>query len=134
MGGFVYILRCADQSYYTGSTSKPLDERVAEHQAGAYDTYTASRLPVTLVYSEEFGDIRDAHAAEQQIKGWSRVKKESLISGRWDLVSFHAKRPTARVTRHGSRLASRAPHHDTSVTHGRHPEVRAQRASKDDGK
>jgi len=84
MGAYrVYILRCADGSYYTGSTSD-LPLRVAQHQAGSYAGYTATRLPVTLVYSQEFSDPNEAVSAERRIKGWSRAKKEALIAGDWE--------------------------------------------------
>ena len=110
VGGWVYILRCADDSLYVGSTShEAVELREAEHNSGVFGGYTLSRRPVKLVWAEHFEDLRDAHAAERRLKGWSRAKKEALITGRWDLVRYLAKRPTAR---HGSRLASRAPHHD----------------------
>ena len=80
MSAFVYILRCADGSYYVGSArGATLDKRVGEHQGGEIDGYTSTRRPVTLVFSEQFDRITDAIAAERRIKGWSRVKKEALI-------------------------------------------------------
>lgn len=81
MGAWLYILKCADGSYYTGTTRADLDKRVAEHQAGTFEGYTSTRLPVVLVYSEFFERITDAIAAERRIKGWSRAKKEALIRG-----------------------------------------------------
>ena len=82
MGAFVYMLRCADGSYYVGSaTGEDLSKRIAEHQAGAYPGYTFTRRPVELVWSEHFVQITDAIAVEQKIKGWSRAKKQALISG-----------------------------------------------------
>jgi putative endonuclease len=80
MGACLYILRCADGSYYTGTTRAELEKRIAEHQAGYFDGYTSTRRPVTLVYSEYFDRIVDAIAAERKIKGWSRAKKEALIA------------------------------------------------------
>ena len=78
---YVYILRCADGSYYTGSTDD-LSKRVGQHQDGATPTaYTFSRRPVELVWSEEVETYREALAHEKQIKGWSRAKKEALIRG-----------------------------------------------------
>ena len=91
-GVFVYILRCADGSYYTGSARDGLDKRIAEHNSGRYGGYTAKRRPVTLVYSQEFQRITEAINAERQIKGWSRAKKESLIRGDFDALPFLAKR------------------------------------------
>jgi putative endonuclease len=77
----VYILRCSDGAYYVGSAQHGLERRVAEHNAGSYDGWTARRRPVTLVYSEEFGTLIEAFEAERRLKGWSRAKKEALIRG-----------------------------------------------------
>lgn len=82
---WVYILRCSDGSYYTGSTSD-LELRVAEHHAGTFGGYTASRRPVVLVFSVEAATQDEAFRFEHQVKGWSRKKKEALIAGRWDLL------------------------------------------------
>ena len=81
MNAFVYILRCADGSYYIGSTRTSLEERIAKHDAGHYGGYTLKRRPVTLVWHQDFDRITDAIAAERQVKGWSRAKKEALIRG-----------------------------------------------------
>jgi predicted GIY-YIG superfamily endonuclease len=81
MDAFVYILRCRDGRYYVGSARGDLDHRVAEHNAGAYGGFTQHRRPVTLVFSQRFTRIEDAIAAERQIKGWRRAKKEALIRG-----------------------------------------------------
>ena len=83
---WVYILRCADGSYYTGMTSQ-LEERFIEHQSGRFPGYTFSRRPVELVFAEEFQDARLAASTERQIKGWTRAKKEALI--RRDMDSLH---------------------------------------------
>src|SRR6266508_3082334 len=80
-GAYLYILRCVDGSYYTGTARSGLEQRVAEHNAGTYGGYTAQRRPVVLVYSQWFERITDAIAAERQVKGWSRAKKEALIRG-----------------------------------------------------
>jgi putative endonuclease len=96
-GAFVYILRCADNSYYIGSaTGDDLSKRIAEHQTGAYPGYTSSRLPVTLVWSEYFIRITDAIATERKIKGWSRAKKEALIKGDWNSVQSLSRRRGGR--------------------------------------
>jgi putative endonuclease len=93
MGAFVYMLRCADGSYYVGiATGDDLTVRIAEHQAGTYPGYTSSRLPVELVWSDHFERITDAITAERQLKGWSRAKKEALIKGDWNSVQRLAKR------------------------------------------
>ena len=94
MGAWLHILRCADGSYYTGTTRTDLEIRVAQHQTGHFGGYTATRRPVVLVYSEYFDRIVDAIAAERQIKGWSRAKKEALIAGRFDLLRALSRRRT----------------------------------------
>jgi putative endonuclease len=91
-GAHLYIVRCADGSYYCGTTRQELELRVAEHNAGYFGGYTATRLPVTLVYSQWFERITDAIAAERQVKGWSRAKKEALIRGDFDALRMLAKR------------------------------------------
>jgi len=79
MSYFVYILKCADGSYYTGS-SADLSKRLFEHQQGVQSSaYTFSRRPVELVWSEEVETYNEALLHEHQIKGWSRAKKEALI-------------------------------------------------------
>ena len=77
---YVYILKCADGSYYTGST-KDLELRLWEHQNGLGANHTAKRLPVELVYCEECNRVDDAYFREKQVQGWNRKKKEALISG-----------------------------------------------------
>ena len=81
MSAFVYMLRCADGSYYVGSTRGALEDRIAQHNAGTFDGFTSRRRPVTVVFEQEFDRITDAIAAERQLKGWSRAKKEALIRG-----------------------------------------------------
>ena len=80
-GAYLYIVRCADGSYYTGTTRDELEYRVAKHNSGYFDGFTASRRPVVLVFSQWFERITDAIAAERQVKGRSRAKKEALIRG-----------------------------------------------------
>ena len=77
----VYILRCADGSYYTGLTKQSIEARVWKHNNLPDEkSYTAKRRPVTLVFTESYDRILDAIAREKQIKGWSRRKKEALIN------------------------------------------------------
>ena len=102
----VYVLRCADGSYYVGKTQKGLEARIGEHNAGVYPGYTAKRRPVVPVWAQEFERYDDACAAERRAKGWSRAKKEVLIRGDWNGVSWWAKRPSVRA--HPSR---RVPRH-----------------------
>lgn len=76
---FVYVLRCADGSYYVGKTHNLLT-RLAEHQSGVGADYTALRRPVEMVYAEEHFTVRGARNREVQLKRWSRAKKEALIT------------------------------------------------------
>ncbi len=78
MKGYMYILECADGSYYTGSTNN-LELRLAQHQAGEGANHTKKRLPVKLVYFEEYSRIDEAFYREKQVQKWSRKKKEALI-------------------------------------------------------
>jgi predicted GIY-YIG superfamily endonuclease len=87
---WVYLLRCADGSYYAGHTDD-LDKRIGEHTAGTCGGYTATRLPVELAYSQECATRIEALTAERQIKGWSRAKKAALIRGDWGEISRLAK-------------------------------------------
>jgi putative endonuclease len=97
MPAFVYILRCADGSYYVGSSrGESLEKRLGEHQAGTYAGYTSSRRPLMLVWSEPFERFDEAVACERRLKGWSRAKKEALIRGDWDGLQAAAKRPGAQ--------------------------------------
>lgn len=90
MAFWTYMLLCSDSSYYTGHTEN-LDHRIADHQAGRFPGYTHKRRPVRLVWSQEFPTRHEALAAERQIKGWSRAKKEALIDQRWDELSRLAR-------------------------------------------
>ena len=86
MSFWVYILRCADGSYYVGHTDDP-EMRIAAHQSGVMAGYTRSRRPVQLAFAEEFASRDDAFLRERQIKSWSRRKKQALIEGDWDVLS-----------------------------------------------
>ncbi len=86
MRGFMYILECSDGSYYTGSTND-LDLRIAQHLAGEGANYTKRRLPVKVVYFEDFQNIEDAFLREKQVQGWSRRKKKALIAGMSEKLS-----------------------------------------------
>lgn len=80
MNSYMYILRCSDGTYYTGST-KDLERRLNEHQNGQGANHTKKRLPIELVYYEIFDRIDDAFYREKQVQGWNREKKEALING-----------------------------------------------------
>jgi putative endonuclease len=90
---WVYILRCSDGSYYTGHTDN-LEKRITEHQAGESEGYTLTRLPVALMFSQDFPTRDQALACEIQIKGWSRKKKEAMMREDWSEVSRLAKSPS----------------------------------------
>jgi len=102
---YTYMLRCADGKYYVGHTDD-LDARVAQHQSGAIPGYTRDRRPVELVWAERFPDRDGAFAAERQIKGWGRAKKEALIRGDWEEISRLASRA---VLRDAASTSSAAP-------------------------
>lgn len=87
----IYMLRCADGSYYTGLTKRPIEERVGEHNAGVVPGYTCTRRPVELMFCEVFDRIDQAIPRERQIKGWSRKKKEALIRGDYEGLPALAK-------------------------------------------
>ena len=89
---FIYILKCSDDSYYTGVTSN-LEKRLFEHKNGIHiDSYTYKRRPIELVFYAEFTDINFAIEKEKQIKKWSRAKKEALINDEYDLLPNLAKK------------------------------------------
>jgi predicted GIY-YIG superfamily endonuclease len=88
---YVYILKCKDRSYYTGHTDD-LEKRLSEHKSGLIDCYTFNKRPVQLVYFQEFTTRYEALCAEQQIKRWTRKKKEALIKEDWQLVSLLSKK------------------------------------------
>jgi putative endonuclease len=103
-GSFLYILVCGDGSYNVGSTSRSLEERIGEHNAGTFDGYTARRLPVALAFHQAFDRIEDAIAAERQVKGWRREKKEALIRG--DYPSLPALASRAKRAQSGATTQS----------------------------
>lgn len=88
---FVYILKCNDKSYYIGVTNN-LEARLYQHNEGLdKNSYTFTRRPVRMVYSEFFIDIREAITREKQLKKWSRKKKEALINENWELIKEFAE-------------------------------------------
>ena len=85
---YVYILKCSDNSYYTGITNN-VNKRFKEHQFGnKEDSYTFKRRPLVMVFYQEFNDVLQAIYFEKKIKGWSRAKKEALISGNFDMLQI----------------------------------------------
>ncbi|RRD48238.1 GIY-YIG nuclease family protein [Arachnia propionica] len=92
---WVYILQCADGSHYVGST-KNLELRLEQHVTGRGAAYTRRRLPVQLVWCQEFNRIDEARALEKQVQNWSRAKRVALIEGRYDDLPALARRRGAR--------------------------------------
>lgn len=91
---WVYMLRCADGSYYIGKyQGADLERRIWEHNNKLYpNAYTSKRLPVTLVWSEWFSRYDEAVVTERQLKGWSRAKKEALIRSDWEGIQKLSQR------------------------------------------
>ncbi len=110
---YTYLLRCADGHYYCGHTDD-LDSRIAQHQGGAIPGYTQKRRPVALIWADRFPDRDSAFAAERQIKGWSRAKKEALVRGDWETLRELAKRKP--VLRDAASPGSAAPQDERSGT------------------
>ena len=107
MSAYLYMLRCADGSYYVGTTIGSLERRIAGHQTAAYGGYTAVRRPVELVFQQHFERLEDAAAAERRVKGWRREKKEALI--RADFAALpNLSRRGAKAARPSTRRAQRA--------------------------
>ncbi|MDX9846862.1 MAG: GIY-YIG nuclease family protein [Tenuifilaceae bacterium] len=88
---YVYILKCNDNSYYTGVTNN-IERRLAEHESGYNETcYTYKRRPVQLVFFETFPTPMSAIRFEKQVKRWTRAKKEALIERNWQRLHELAK-------------------------------------------
>lgn len=91
---FVYILKCSDDSFYTGITNN-LERRLYEHTVGIdKEAYIFKRRPVALVWFEMFTDPTQAILIEKKIKGWSRRKKQALIDEDWDRLVQYSKNYT----------------------------------------
>ena len=99
MKGYMYILECADGTYYTGSTNN-LEKRLWEHNNFMGANYTKKKHPSRLVYFEEYQRIDAAFYREKQVQGWSHAKKKALIDGE------HGKLPELAIAYRD--LASRA--------------------------
>jgi putative endonuclease len=82
----MYILLCSDGSYYTGSTND-IEVRLYQHKNGEGANYTKKRLPVKLLYYEEYPRVDYAFDREKQVQGWNRKKKEALMEGKIELIS-----------------------------------------------
>jgi predicted GIY-YIG superfamily endonuclease len=94
---FTYILRCADETLYVGHT-EDLASREQTHNEGKGAKYTAPRRPVRMVYAEEHASVERAIAREQQLKRWSREKKEALIRDDRTALDWLSHRPSKATT------------------------------------
>ena len=126
MSFYAYLLRCSNGAYYAGHTDD-LTARIDAHQTGAMGGYTSRYRPVELVWSQDFPDRDSAFAAERQIKGWSRAKKEALIRGDWDGVHLLAMRTP--VLRDESSTSSVSPQDERSWLETAPPEERLSERS-----
>jgi len=110
MAFYVYMLLCSDDSLYIGHTDD-LETRFSAHRTRRYCGYTAKRLPIKLIFHEQFATRDEAFAAERRIKGWSRAKKLALARGEWDrVVQLAAVRSPDRVnTRSVSSCSTHGP-------------------------
>jgi putative endonuclease len=88
---YVYILKCADRTFYVGMSNDPVT-RFAAHLDGSASRFTSVRLPVEMVYVEELDSLQAAVARERQIKRWTRAKKEALVSGDKDSLRKLSRR------------------------------------------
>jgi tRNA/rRNA methyltransferase len=95
---WAYVVRCADDSYYAGHTDN-LERRIGQHNLGEISGYTQTRRPVTLMWCQDFGSRQEALAAEFQVKGWSRRKKEALAREDWADLHDAAIPPRERALR-----------------------------------
>lgn len=109
MKAWVYILRCSDGSYYTGSTNN-LELRLAQHAAGEGGQWTRSRLPVHLVFAQDFPSEHQAFLCERQIKGWSRAKKEALTRSDFEALVELSQSSIARQEGGVEQLAAADSH------------------------
>ena len=120
MGFWIYILECADKSYYIGHTDN-LEKRLYEHEQNLFKCYTSKRIPVRLVYSCEFETRGEALGRERQIKGWSRRKKQALIAGDWcNLVEYSMGRAVCPSTSSGRTEETLSPFVVSLSNHERH--------------
>ncbi|HTH28515.1 MAG TPA: TrmJ/YjtD family RNA methyltransferase [Sphingobium sp.] len=119
MAFHVYILRCADGTYYCGHTDQ-LEQRIGQHKSGEIRGYTSERRPVEFMWAAEFESRAEALSAEIQIKGWSRRKKEALIAGDWSgLKAASVSRSAPASASLGSALRLRSGRTGVGDTEGR---------------
>ncbi|WP_322410520.1 GIY-YIG nuclease family protein [Microbacterium invictum] len=92
---YMYILECSDRSTYVGST-RDLGLRLVQHNEGMGSEYTKRRLPVRLLYVEEFENVADAFRREKQVQRWGRAKRLALVHGRLDSLNALSRKPPRR--------------------------------------
>lgn len=104
---YMYILECSDRTLYVGST-RDLERRLWEHNEGNGSMYTSTRVPVRLLYFEQFDRVEDAYRREKQVQGWSRAKRLALVKGTTEKLPTLSKKPrrmlepdVSRETRRG---------------------------------
>jgi predicted GIY-YIG superfamily endonuclease len=90
MSFWAYMLHCRGGAFYVGHTDD-LERRIAQHENGTIKGFTSDRLPVKLVWSQEFSTRFEAKETERQLKGWSRAKKMALLRRDWARVSKLSK-------------------------------------------
>ncbi|EIL93624.1 MULTISPECIES: GIY-YIG nuclease family protein [Rhodanobacter] len=86
----LYILECADGSFYIGHTDD-LDKRMEQHDQGKGCVYTSTRRPLKLIHTQGFETRYEALTMERKLKGWSRAKKLAYMAGNWDALGALAK-------------------------------------------
>lgn len=124
-GGWTYMLRCSDESFYVGSTSyEDVGQRVAEHNDAKFVGYTSYRRPVVLVWAKWFEDLRDAHDAERRLKGWSRAKKKALVDKDESRVIALSTRRAGKPRHEKKPMTRRELTTEFQASGARHPEVR----------
>jgi putative endonuclease len=85
---YVYILKCTDNSFYTGITNN-IELRLQQHQSGFNkNCYTYKKRPVALKFQQGFNDVLQAIYFEKKIKGWTRAKKLALINGDYNMLKI----------------------------------------------
>jgi predicted GIY-YIG superfamily endonuclease len=130
---WVYILRCADGSYYTGQTDH-LEGRLWQHQQGIGCDWTQRRRPVELVCCEAAPTRDEAFAFERRVKGWARAKKEALIASDWDRVSWLAKPPHERPAKDEPPKLARPERSGQRAVEGRQAKPSRKRPSTSSGR
>ena len=115
MSFHVYILRCANGAFYVGYTEN-LEGRFEAHNAGRGSTYTRRNGPVTLVHSELHDTELDAMRREQQLKRWSRAKKQALIDSNMARLCELARSCRGATPARQKQEWKRFLEHDTSAS------------------